>query len=89
MVCRWAARAALRLGVVARAALGLGLNAAAPGAPVLGAPIIEAAPVGAPVPDPVVLQEIGFFGFVAMMVFLGILVVGFIYEWKKGALEWE
>ena len=40
-------------------------------------------------PWAVVLQEIGFFGFVAMMVFLGILVVGFIYEWKKGALEWE
>jgi NADH-quinone oxidoreductase subunit A len=29
------------------------------------------------------------FRFLAMMVFLGILVVGFIYEWKKGALEWE
>ena len=29
------------------------------------------------------------FGFAAMMVFLAILVVGFIYEWKKGALEWE
>lgn len=29
------------------------------------------------------------FGFVAMLVFLAILVVGFIYEWKKGALEWE
>jgi NADH-quinone oxidoreductase subunit A len=28
-------------------------------------------------------------GFLAMMVFLGVLVVGFIYEWKKGALEWE
>jgi NADH-quinone oxidoreductase subunit A len=40
-------------------------------------------------PWAIVLQEIGFFGFVAMMVFLGILVVGFIYEWKKGALEWE
>jgi NADH-quinone oxidoreductase subunit A len=40
-------------------------------------------------PWSVVLQEIGFFGFMAMMVFLGILVVGFIYEWKKGALEWE
>jgi NADH-quinone oxidoreductase subunit A len=35
------------------------------------------------------LQEIGLFGFLAMMLFLGILVVGFIYEWKKGALEWE
>jgi NADH-quinone oxidoreductase subunit A len=40
-------------------------------------------------PWAIVLQEIGLFGFVAMMVFLGILVVGFIYEWKKGALEWE
>jgi len=40
-------------------------------------------------PWAIVLQEIGFFGFMAMMVFLGILVVGFIYEWKKGALEWE
>ena len=40
-------------------------------------------------PWAIVLQEIGFFGFMAMMVFLGILVVGFIYEWMKGALEWE
>ena len=40
-------------------------------------------------PWAIVLQEIGFFGFMAMMVFLAILVVGFIYEWKKGALEWE
>jgi NADH-quinone oxidoreductase subunit A len=40
-------------------------------------------------PWAIVLQEIGFFGFMAMMVFLGILVIGFIYEWKKGALEWE
>jgi NADH-quinone oxidoreductase subunit A len=40
-------------------------------------------------PWAVVLESIGMFGFVAMMVFLGILVVGFIYEWKKGALEWE
>ncbi len=40
-------------------------------------------------PWAVVLESIGRFGFVAMMVFLGILVVGFIYEWKKGALEWE
>jgi len=40
-------------------------------------------------PWAVALQEIGMFGFVAMMIFLGILVVGFIYEWKKGALEWE
>ena len=40
-------------------------------------------------PWAVVLPDIGFEGFVAMMVFLAILVVGFIYEWKKGALEWE
>lgn len=40
-------------------------------------------------PWAVVLQEIGFFGFMAMVVFLGILVVGFVYEWMKGALEWE
>src|SRR4030095_3618363 len=37
----------------------------------------------------VVLPAVGYFGFVAMMIFLAILVVGFIYEWKKGALEWE
>lgn len=40
-------------------------------------------------PWAIVLEEIGLFGFVSMMVFLGILVVGFIYEWIKGALEWE
>ena len=40
-------------------------------------------------PWAVVLQDIGYFGFVAMLVFLAILVVGFIYEWRKGALEWE
>ncbi len=40
-------------------------------------------------PWAIVLTEIGMFGFVAMMIFLGILVVGFVYEWKKGALEWE
>ena len=40
-------------------------------------------------PWAVVLPEIGFFGFVAMMIFLAVLVVGFVYEWKKGALEWE
>jgi len=40
-------------------------------------------------PWAVVLDQIGLFGFVAMMIFLGILVIGFIYEWKKGALEWE
>ncbi|WP_028997519.1 NADH-quinone oxidoreductase subunit A [Azohydromonas australica] len=40
-------------------------------------------------PWAVSLREIGVSGFVAMMVFLTILVVGFIYEWKKGALDWE
>ena len=40
-------------------------------------------------PWAVVLNEIGFEGFIAMMVFLVILIVGFAYEWKKGALEWE
>ena len=40
-------------------------------------------------PWAVVLQEIGFFGFAAMMMFLAILIVGFIYEWSKGALDWE
>ena len=40
-------------------------------------------------PWAVVLPELGVYGFWAMFVFLAILVVGFIYEWKKGALEWE
>jgi len=40
-------------------------------------------------PWAVVLKQIGMFGFMAMVVFLTILVVGFVYEWKKGALEWE
>jgi NADH-quinone oxidoreductase subunit A len=40
-------------------------------------------------PWAIVLRDIGWFGVVAMAIFLGILVVGFIYEWKKGALEWE
>ncbi|MCZ6717649.1 MAG: NADH-quinone oxidoreductase subunit A [Gammaproteobacteria bacterium] len=40
-------------------------------------------------PWAVVLDEIGLFGYFAMMIFLGVLVVGFIYEWKKGALEWQ
>ena len=40
-------------------------------------------------PWAIVLDDIGMFGFLAMVVFLGILVIGFIYEWKKGALEWE
>jgi NADH-quinone oxidoreductase subunit A len=40
-------------------------------------------------PWAIVLQEIGLFGLLAMTVFLAILVVGFVYEWKKGALEWD
>ena len=40
-------------------------------------------------PWAVVLQDVGFEGFVAMMIFLLILIVGFAYEWKKGALEWD
>ena len=40
-------------------------------------------------PWAVVLRELGLFGFMSMMVFLGVLVVGFVYEWMKGALEWE
>jgi NADH-quinone oxidoreductase subunit A len=40
-------------------------------------------------PWAVSLDSIGFFGFMAMMVFLTILVVGFVYEWMKGALDWE
>lgn len=35
------------------------------------------------------LGQVGLFGFWSMMVFLGVLTVGFVYEWKKGALEWE
>jgi NADH-quinone oxidoreductase subunit A len=40
-------------------------------------------------PWAVALNDIGTPGFIAMMLFLGILVVGFVYEWMKGALEWE
>ncbi|WP_144393035.1 NADH-quinone oxidoreductase subunit A [Pleionea sediminis] len=40
-------------------------------------------------PWAVVFNELGWFGVVTMAVFLVLLVVGFIYEWKKGALEWE
>lgn len=40
-------------------------------------------------PWAVVLEEIGLFGFMSMVLFLGILVVGFVYEWMKGALDWE
>ena len=40
-------------------------------------------------PWAVAFKEIGIVGFWAGVIFLGILVVGFIYEWKKGALDWE
>ena len=40
-------------------------------------------------PWAIVLDDIGMFGFVAMMIFLLVLVIGFVYEWQKGALEWE
>ena len=40
-------------------------------------------------PWAVALNDIGLAGFVAMMLLRGILVVGFVYEWMKGALEWE
>lgn len=40
-------------------------------------------------PWAVALHEVGMTGFVAVIVFLAILVVGFAYEWKKGALDWE
>ena len=41
------------------------------------------------IPWAINLKAIGVFGFWSMMVFLLVLTVGFIYEWKKGALEWE
>jgi NADH-quinone oxidoreductase subunit A len=40
-------------------------------------------------PWAVALGDIGSFGFWSMMVFLGVLTVGYAYEWKKGALEWD
>ena len=40
-------------------------------------------------PWAVSLADLGAFGFWSMVVFLGVLTIGFIYEWKKGALEWE
>ncbi|MBT5943845.1 MAG: NAD(P)H-quinone oxidoreductase subunit 3, partial [Rhodospirillaceae bacterium] len=40
-------------------------------------------------PWAITLSDIGEFGFWSMIVFLGILTVGFVYEWRKGALEWE
>ena len=40
-------------------------------------------------PWAVAFREAGAFGFWSMMVFLGVLTIGFVYEWKKGALEWD
>jgi NADH-quinone oxidoreductase subunit A len=40
-------------------------------------------------PWAVAFKDVGLFGFWSMMLFLGVLTVGFIYEWKKGALEWD
>jgi NADH-quinone oxidoreductase subunit A len=40
-------------------------------------------------PWAIVLRELGMFGLSSMLVFLAVLVVGFVYEWKKGALEWD
>ena len=40
-------------------------------------------------PWAITLKDIGVFGFWSMMVFLAILTIGFAYEWRKGALEWD
>ena len=40
-------------------------------------------------PWAVVFKQLGWFGFIEMGVFIAILLVGYIYVWKKGALEWE
>ena len=40
-------------------------------------------------PWAVSLKGIGIFGFLSMIIFLGLLTIGFVYEWKKGALEWD
>ncbi len=40
-------------------------------------------------PWAVSFSDVGWIGFWSMMVFLGVLTIGFVYEWKKGALEWE
>lgn len=40
-------------------------------------------------PWAVSLDRIGWYGFISMMIFLFLLLIGFIYEWKRGALEWE
>ena len=40
-------------------------------------------------PWAVAFKDVGWFGFWSVMIFLGVLTVGFIYEWRKGALEWD
>jgi NADH-quinone oxidoreductase subunit A len=40
-------------------------------------------------PWAVAFRDVGWFGFWSMMIFLGVLTIGFIYEWRKGALEWD
>ncbi|WP_336486340.1 NADH-quinone oxidoreductase subunit A [Methylobacterium nigriterrae] len=40
-------------------------------------------------PWAITFGELGWYGFWSMMVFLGVLTVGFVYEWRKGALEWD
>ena len=40
-------------------------------------------------PWAVAFKQVGVYGFWAMMIFLGVLTIGFIYEWRKGALEWD
>jgi NADH-quinone oxidoreductase subunit A len=41
------------------------------------------------IPWGVLFRELGIFGFVEMLVFIGVLLVGFVYVWKKGALQWD
>lgn len=40
-------------------------------------------------PWAITFGSLGWFGFISMMVFLAVLTIGFVYEWKKGALEWD
>jgi NADH-quinone oxidoreductase subunit A len=40
-------------------------------------------------PWAITFGELGWYGFWSMMIFLGVLTVGYIYEWRKGALEWD
>ena len=41
------------------------------------------------VPWAVAMREVGMLGFWSMMIFLGVLTIGLVFEWKKGALDWE